>query len=149
MRWKLVLAATLLCGNAVPANAGLYTDDLSRCLVEKTSKEDRVTLVQWIFAAMSQNAAVATISKATPADVDKSNAAAGALIMRLLTDACVDKSKKAIKYEGQSAIQVSFAVLGQVATTDLIADPNVQKVLAGLGKYMDAKKLDALKDKEP
>ena len=55
-------------------------------------------------------------------------------MMRLLTDTCLDKSKKAIKYEGAAAIQASLAVLGQVAAADLFADPAVKKVTAGLSK---------------
>jgi hypothetical protein len=69
--------------------------------------------------------------------------------MRLLTDSCAEKSKKAIKYEGAAAIQTSLMVLGQVAAADLFADPNVKKGMAGLGKYMDEKKLQALKDQAP
>jgi hypothetical protein len=40
-------------------------------------------------------------------------------------------------------------VLGQVAAADLFADSSVKKVMAGLGKYVDEKKLQALKDPAP
>ncbi len=79
MQWKSVVAATLLGGCAVPALAGLYTDDLSRCLVENTSPADKITLVQWIGVAISQHPAISSLNKATDADIDKTNAAVGAL----------------------------------------------------------------------
>jgi hypothetical protein len=149
MLWKSLVAVALLGGCAEPALAGLYTDDLSRCLVENTSAADKITLVQWIVVAISQHPAVSSLNKATDADIDKTNAAVGALLMRLLTDTCVEKSKKAIQYEGAAAIQSSFMVLGQVAAADLFADSSVKKVMAGLGKYVDEKKLQALKDPAP
>ena len=146
MRWKKHFLSALLCGSVAPVMAGVYTDDLSRCLVESTSKSDKATLVQWVVVAISQHPSVSALSKATDSDVEKANAAAGALFMQLLTDTCVEKSRKALKYEGAAAIQAAFAVLGQVATTDLFTDPNVQKVMAGLDKHLDTKKLEALKE---
>jgi hypothetical protein len=140
-QWLLIagLAATS------PTFAGVYADDLSKCLVEATTLEDRITLVRWIFTAVSAHPAVASMTSASPADVEKSNAKAGALFMRLLTETCLDVSKKAIKYEGPLAIQLSFQVLGQVATTEMFSHPDVAKVMAGLDKHVDAKKLEALK----
>jgi len=117
--------------------------------VEATSKEDKATLVRWIFVALSQNPSISSLSTATAADIDKYDAAVGALFMRLLTDACVDKTKKAIKYEGPAAIQASFEVLGRVASSELFSDPKVSAVMAGLEKYVDTKKLETLKDSGP
>jgi hypothetical protein len=145
----MMLISLILCCGTPPTFAGLYTDDLSRCLVESTSSADKITLVRWIFAGMSQHPAVASLSKATPADIDRANAETGALFMRLLADTCKDKSSKAIRYEGAVAIQGAFAVLGQVATAELFAAPEVQKVMAGLDKHLDSKKLEGLAAKDP
>jgi hypothetical protein len=146
MRKSTVIALLVLSGVASNANAGLYTDDMSRCLVEASSKEDKATLMRWMFVALSQNPSISSLSSATAADVEKSNAAVGALFMRLLTVDCAEKTKKAIKYEGGAAIQASFEVLGRVASSELFTDPKVNAVMAGLDKYVDKKKLDALKD---
>ena len=149
MRPYVALLMASMCGGTVPALAGMYTDDLSRCLVDSSTKEDRTALVQWIFAAISQNPSIAAYSKATDADIEKANAAVGSLFMRLLTETCVDKARKAVKYEGAVAIQGAFEVLGKVASSDLFSDPKVQAVMAALGKHVDNKKLEALKDAEP
>lgn len=146
MRSRQIVVAVLLATSSLPGWAGLYTDDLTRCLVEGTSKADKTTLVQWVVVAIAQHPAVNTLSKGTATDIDKANAAVGALFMRLLTDTCLDKSKKAIKYEGAAAIQAAFAILGQVATADLFTDPSVQKVMAGLATHVDEKKLKALQE---
>jgi hypothetical protein len=142
LRCTLVAGLAWL-GIAAPAAAGVYTDDLSRCLIESTSPADKATLVQWIFSALSQHPTVAALSKATPEDVERINGATGVLFMRLMTESCVEKSRAAIKYEGLGSIQASFGVLGQVATADLLGDEKVRGVLAGLEKHVDVKKLES------
>ena len=146
MRLSKLIVALLLTASSSPGWAGVYTDDLTRCLVEGTTKADKTTLVQWVVVAISQHPAVSALSKSTDADIEKANAAVGELFMRLLTETCLDKSKKAIKYEGAQAIQAAFSVLGQVATADLFTDPSVQTVMAGLATHIDEKKLKALSE---
>jgi hypothetical protein len=143
------LLALALVAPATPARAGVYADDLSRCLVESSTQQDRNVLVKWVFVALAQHPAIASLSKATPADIEKSNAAAAELFTRLLTDTCADKSKKAIKYEGVAAIQGAFGVFGQVATSDLFSNPQVQAVLSGLEKHVDKKKMESLSNDTP
>lgn len=145
MRKFAALLLVALCACASSAHAGLYTDDMSRCLVESSTPEDKAALVRWIFVALSQNPAISSLSKATAEDIERSNAAVGALFMRLLTVACAEKTKKAIQYEGPAATQASFEVLGRVASAGLFADPKVQAVIAGIEKHVDRKKLDELK----
>lgn len=140
---RLWAVATLVISPAV-THAGVYTDDMTKCLVEATSKEDRLSLVRWMFAAMSQHPAVTSLTNVTEGDVEKANSETGALFMRLLTESCVEVTKKAIRYEGPAAIQMSFAVLGQVASSELFTDPGVLKVMSGLEKYTDQEKLEAL-----
>ncbi len=142
---KYIAAGVIgLTAFSLTAHAGLYTDDLSRCLVEKTSKEDRASLVRWMFAAAAAHPAVAPIAKVSMEQQDGANKAVGELFTRLLTGSCKEKAKNAITYEGAAAIQMSFQVLGQVAGSELFQSPEVARVMAGLEKHVDKKKLDAL-----
>ncbi len=127
------------------ANAGPYTDDLSKCLVESTTKDDRVALVRWMFAAASAHPAVASIATVSAEDLDKANAETGALFMRLLTETCEDKARKALAYEGNTTIPTSFQILGQVAGSELFSSPEVTQAMAGLRHHIDEKKLEALR----
>ncbi|HTP38337.1 MAG TPA: hypothetical protein VMI92_02065 [Steroidobacteraceae bacterium] len=147
-RFSVVLALLLGAGWS-SARAGIYADDMARCLVDSSSTQDKTTLVRWIYVALSQNPSISSLSKVTSADIEKSNAEVGALFMRLLTESCADKTKKAIQYEGNAAMQTSFATLGQVAAAQLFASPEVNTVLEGLKKYVDPKKLEALKSGTP
>jgi len=145
MRLKLICVALLIYGVVPPALAGIYGDDLTRCLIERSSKSDHEALVQWLVVAILQHPTVAPLGKTTAADIDKANTAVGDLLMRLLTDACLDQTKKAIKYE-PTAIQAAFAVLGQVAAADIFADAHVKTVMSGVKDHIDNKKLEALKE---
>ena len=141
MRLVVVLCLGLATN---PVVAGIYTDELTKCIVETTTKEDRVVLMKWMFAAMSANPAIAPLSKVTPEDREASNKLVGSLFMKVLTDTCKDKTQKALNYEGPAAIQQSFQVLGQVAAGDIFSSPEVAQVMSGLEKYVDNAKIQAL-----
>jgi hypothetical protein len=140
---KMVMISALLL--SCSAHAGPYGDDLAKCLVESTTKEDRESLVRWMFAAAAAHPAVASIANVSPQALDQANADTGALFMRLVTDSCKDKAKKALTYEGPATIQLSFQVLGQVAGREMFSSPEVKKALSGLETSIDNKKLEELK----
>ena len=50
---------------------------------------------------------------------------AGELFTRLLTDACANEAKAALKAGGPMAIQVGFQTLGQLAMQELMTDRDV------------------------
>ncbi len=139
-----VRASVLWLLLASPSFAGLYGDDLSRCLVEKTTQDDKTALVQWIFVAMAQHPSVASMSKLTPEDVERYNKQAAELLTKLLTETCEESARKAIKYEGAAAIQLSFQVFGQAAAGELFAHEKVKQILTGLEKFIDHEKIEAL-----
>jgi hypothetical protein len=75
MKFKVLCAiaacAALLQGSA--AVAGVFTDDLGRCLVNSTTKEDRVNLIRWLFVAASHHPAVKPIATVTSAQQEESD----------------------------------------------------------------------------
>jgi hypothetical protein len=145
MRSKCLLIPGLLFSlSATYVHAGPYGDDLAKCLVASTTKEDRASLVRWMFAAAAANPAVASIANVSPKVLAETNASTGALFMRLLTDTCKDKAKTALTYEGPATIQLSFTVLGQVAAGELFSSPEVRKAMSGLETSIDKKKLEEL-----
>lgn len=123
-------------------NAGMYTDDLSRCLVESTTTADKLTLVKWLFAAMSLHPAVKSLASVSEKQIDNANRETARLFMKLLTDTCKAPAVKAVKYEGQVAIQSSFQAFGQVAAGELFSNPNVAAGMGGLKNYLDENKLN-------
>jgi hypothetical protein len=125
-------------------NAGPYSDDLSKCLVAKTTEADRVAFVQWMFSAAALHPAVRPIASITPEQLDAANKRTADLFMKLLTESCRTESGAVIKYEGLAAFQSSFQVLGQIAGNELFASPEVAAGMSGLEKYFDKEKLQSL-----
>jgi len=144
---KMIALAVATIGTALlatPASASIYSDDLGRCLVSKTSKEDKVALVQWTFSAMSASDAVKSLTAATPAMRDKYDHITAQLFDRLLTVDCRKETIDAVKYDGASSIESAFGLLGQVAFKSLMADKSVSDSLSNFAKYLDEPRLKAL-----
>ena len=139
---RLAVAAAAL--TATPAAASLYTDELSKCLVAKSSAPDRTLLIKWIFGAMSTHPAVSDVGAASESlRLELAGEAAG-LFGRLMLEDCRSEMKAAVRYDGVGAVQTSFGILGQVAMADLMAHPNVIRELDAMVSRLDQPRLDAL-----
>lgn len=141
---QLVLIAVTLAitlGVTLPAAAGPYADDLSKCLVRSTGEEDKRALVKWIFSAVALHPDVADIAKVTPEQRNDMTRTTAKLFEKLLTESCRSEVRQAVQYEGSQTIGASFQILGQVAARELFSNPNVSAHMAELAKHIDHKKM--------
>lgn len=138
----LLLAASL--GAATTARAGIYTDDLSRCLVASSSTEDNDVLMRWLFSAMTVNPAVKSLTTLSAEQRDTYSRQGAALVQRLVTGDCHKETVAALKYEGLAAFAESFRVLGGVAARGLMSEPTTQAQFSGFTRYFDQAKWNAL-----
>lgn len=145
MRFRMCVAIASL-SFSLSALAGPYSDDLAKCMVESATKEDRQVFAQWMVAAMAQSPSVSSMVNVSAESMDKANAAAAAMATRLVTEACKDKAKKALRYEGAQVMPMSFSVLGEALMNELFSSPEVRKAMAGLDQKFDKKKLEELKN---
>lgn len=139
-----VSLAFVLAGTAPLVHAGLYADDMGRCLVSATSAKDKTDLVRWIFANSALHPEVASIASLSTEQRDAISKVAGALLQRLLTQDCRKQTQEALKYEGGIAMQLAFQVLGQVAMAELMSNAAVNKGFADLRRFLDETKLREL-----
>lgn len=145
MRFRLgICLAAGISLSASNASAGIYTDDLTKCLIAKANSDDQTSLVQWFFAAMSSSPSVKGMTTITPAQVDTQNQKIATLFERLIYSDCRKETVGAIKYEGPGAIASGFQVLGQVAARNLMTDPNVAEAMSNLDANFDRSKMLAL-----
>lgn len=135
-----------LWGPASAAQAGVYTDDLSKCLVAHVSPSDQTAFMTWIFSAISAHPAIQTYSQMTGAQRDAAIAKAGGLMQRLVTVDCRTETVTAIKYEGDAALGSAFGVVGQVAMRNLFTDPNVALSMEKLSSSVDKAKIGELRE---
>jgi len=124
------------------ASSGEYTDELSDCLLLATSEEDKLSLVKWMFTAMALHPAVEEIANVSLSSREQANREMAELIIELLSRRCFSETRLALQNEGTLALQASFSVLGQLAATNLFADPNVAAGLASLETYISAEDLE-------
>jgi hypothetical protein len=149
VRFAAVAAALTLGALATPVQAGIYGDDLSRCLVKASSNEDQQAMLLWIYAAMSQHPVAQTYSKMTPAQEADISKRAAMLMQRLLTVDCRTETVAALRYEGLSTLETAFEVLGETGMRALMNDPQVAKVTSALTDYIDETKFESLSQMPP
>jgi len=135
------LALSMATSIAAAPGASVYTDDLSRCLVDKTSKADQTFLVKWVFAAVSAGAEVKAMSSISQEQRTTYSIGVGKLMTRLLTVDCRPEAVKAIKYDGMQSIETAFELLGRVAMQGMMSDPAVANELGALAKGADLAEL--------
>ena len=147
MKSRSVAAFALLAvlsAAATSAQAGVYTDDLTKCLVKSTSPTDQTDFVAWVYAALSEHPAVASYSTLTAPERDRLSKQVANLYLRLMTVDCRTETVTALKYEGNSAIEASFSVVGQVAFRNLMSDPKVAAGMQRMGSFVDTTKFTEL-----
>lgn len=136
----LAVLPILLAGT--PARAGVYSSDLGKCMVAKTSAADKNALIRWIFIAISSTPAIADLTRITPQQQTDNAKVVGTLLGRLLTVDCRKETVLAIKYDGQSAIESSFGILGEASMGELMSGPSVLAGLAAPSRYLDDRALE-------
>jgi hypothetical protein len=140
---RLAVGAAALAA-AAPAAAGIYTDDLSKCLVAKSSAEDRTLAIRWVFGAMSVHPAVADLGRASEAKREELAGRAARLFERLIVEDCRRETVAAVRYDGVGAVQTSFGVLGQVAMSDIMTHSDVNREMEAMASHMDTARVGAL-----
>jgi hypothetical protein len=123
-----------------PAAAGLYQDDLSRCIVTGAKPDDRQALMRWVFGAMATNPQIKDMARISDEEAVALNRATALLIQRLMLVDCRSQTIEAIKYEGGSAVQAAFSTLGQTAMSDLMRGDAASAYTGALGTYLDQEK---------
>lgn len=137
--YSLVAALGLLFSASV--KAGVYSDDLSRCLVEASTSADKLTLVRWMFTAMALHPGVKSIASVPDEKNDLASKEVAGLFKTILTKTCKAQAMKAVKYEGAIALQSSFEIFGKVAASELFSHPDVVAGMSKLNKYMENEKI--------
>jgi hypothetical protein len=140
---RAALVAIASVSFSAVVEAGESAEKLAKCLVDSTTAEDKATLAQWMFTALSLHPEAVKLSPIT-SDVRKSVTERAARLMeRLITESCVTEARTTAKAEGLGAVSGSLQVLGQVAGRELLSNADVSGGMSAVGGYMDEKKIEA------
>lgn len=146
MNKTVVLACSVaaFCLTTTYASAGIYSDEMAKCLVKSSTADDQTLLVQWIFSAMAAHPAVKPMTNVTAEQQTDFNRKVADLAQRLTIIDCHKETVDALKYEGTASFEQSFSILGQVAMRGMMSNPLVAADLGALSGFMDRKKIEAL-----
>jgi len=101
--------------------------------------------MRWLFIAMSRHPSLPPGARVSDSDGLEANRTMGALVNRLLFEACPDETRATVQAHGRdAALDAAFGTLGEKAMTDLMANTDVLASVIQLGAYVDAQRFEAL-----
>jgi len=141
-RSKLASLGLLIQVLCLPANAGPYGDALTRCLNDKTSKEDRAVLIQWIIVAFASHPVAKGFVSVQSNSIPVANAAMAAYTERLFLQDCLLEAREAARYEGEIAVAEAFKFVASSAGREVMADPSVSQIMNGYIGSVDGERFE-------
>ena len=127
-----------------PIFAGPFGDDMAKCLVTSTSNRDRTKLLKWMFRVYGDHPEVSYMVDLSDREKKVIDKDVAQIFTRLLSEDCIDETKKALDYEGDNVMYNAFQILGQVAAQGFNGNPDVMKSINKFVELIDYEKLDYL-----
>ncbi len=120
------------------------TEALSSCVTNATTDADKIVLMRWLFVAMSRHPSVTELANVSDAQRVDANRQMGALVNKLLLDACPNQTRAAVASGGEQALQAAFSAFGAQAMRTLMNNPDVNAGVIEMTAYLDQQRLAAL-----
>ena len=117
--------------------AGPFTDDFAKCLVTKTTAQEKTDLVKWIYVTISFHPQLSQMSNLTAEDVEMANIRVADYMTNVFAYKCNDELNQAIKYEGEESVFYAFELLGELAMGELMQDQGVTAASELFIQYVD------------
>ncbi len=117
--------------------AGPFTDDFAKCLVTKTTAQEKTDLVKWIYVTISFHPQLNQMSNLTAEDVEMANIRVADYMTNVFAYKCNDELNQAIKYEGEESVFYAFELLGELAMGELMQDQGVTAASELFIQYVD------------
>ena len=127
-----------------PILAGPFADEMAKCLVTSTNKRDRTKLIKWIFRVYGDHPEVSYMIDLSDREKNAIDKDVANIFTRLLSEDCIDETKKALDYEGDNVMFNAFQILGQVASKGIVENPDVMKSINKFVELIEYEKLDYL-----
>ena len=135
--WLFALA----CQTA--AIAGPKGDALTKCMSTSLSQDERRTIYLWTFITMASHPDLRPLVPEFERTKNDAAKSMGALVTRLISQACARQARDAKSSEGPMTIATSIASLGLVGSEEVFAHPAVQNTAEEPAKYLDSARINA------
>lgn len=137
---RLLAAAVAALVLSPLAVAGPQADELGRCMVRSTSKEDRALMLRWVFATAALHPNVEPLARVSAEQRQSASQGMAGLVDQLVTQTCRAEFVQAVRAEGPRAIESSLQLVGRVAGQELFAEPRVMSGAMEVTRYLDQRK---------
>lgn len=138
------LAAAAVAALTGPAAAGVYGDDLGRCLVSKTPEDEQLNFLAFAAVAMAQHPAVQPYTQTSTAHLEELQGKAAKVLEVAMTETCRTEAVAAIRFEGPIAVSTALQTFGMAAMRNLTLHPAVAEAFNVTSSKIDSSKFDAL-----
>ena len=140
-RLSLFISAFTLCGMAMTTQASPAQQQLSQCLIESTTAQDKTTVLQWTFAALAQHPDLKAMSQVTAEQKNQLDQNLAQVLQRIVVEQCASQAKAVMQAEGVKGVTESLQALGQETGQEILQQPEIKNQLNGVLKYIDLNKL--------
>ncbi|MBE1283584.1 MAG: hypothetical protein GJ676_09770 [Rhodobacteraceae bacterium] len=133
---------------ALPSSvaAGPATDRFAKCLVEKTTRQDRADLIAWMVVGLARHPEVQGLVSQKPNAEQQTAQRMADLFSDLIVKRCPTQAKAAFSEDEDAAFEAAFNVLGEVAAEDMLNDRRVWNSLLMFADLLDEAEIaEALK----
>ena len=120
-----------------PIFAGPFGDEMAKCLVTSTNNRDRKKLVKWVIRVYGDHPEVTYMIDLSDREKKVIDKDVAKLFTRLLSEDCIDETKKALDYEGDNVMFNAFKILGQTAAQGFNNNPEVMKSINKFTELID------------
>lgn len=140
----LVLAPCAASAQTAPHTPSPAVQTLNACLAHATTADDNTVLMRWIFVALSRHPSVAQYANITDAQRTDASRQMGALLNRLLLDACPNETRAVLQADGAEGLQAAGQGFGQRAVAGLMGNADVSASVSDMTSYLDLQRFAAL-----
>ena len=140
-RLSLFISAFTLCGMAMTTQASPAQQQLSQCLIESTTAQDKTTVLQWTFVALAQHPDLKAMSQVTTEQKNQLDQNLAQVLQRIVVEQCASQAKAVIQADGVKGVTESLQALGQETGQEILQQPEIKNQLNGVLKYIDLNKL--------
>jgi len=117
--------------------SGPFTDEFAKCIVMKTTTQEKTDLVRWIYVTMSFHPQLMDLSNLTADDVEMANIRIADYMTNVFAYKCNEELNMAIEYEGEESVYYAFELLGEIAMTEILEDEGVSAASELFIGYID------------
>ena len=117
---------------------------LGKCLVGKSSGDDRILIARWMGASIAMSPAMKDVVMVDAEAKDAIDREMAVTFTRLMTEECRAEMGALVKAQDAAGIQAASGMLGQMAMQELLRDPATMQALIAYAKYIDSAAMQKL-----